>query len=84
MTLPIFRPLIGYDKEDIVALARKIGTFLPLPGDTSCGVLPQKPVTTSVQQVIEGIEYQLQTDEMIRTLVLAGERMQALNGVIIS
>jgi thiamine biosynthesis protein ThiI len=34
-TLPVFRPLIGYDKEEIISLARKIGTYeisiLPYP-----------------------------------------------------
>ena len=36
--LPIFRPLIGMDKNDTVALARKIGTFETsiLPYDDCC------------------------------------------------
>ncbi len=25
--LPVLRPLAGYDKEEIIALARRIGTF---------------------------------------------------------
>jgi len=45
--LPVLRPLVGYDKDDTILLARKIGTF-----DTSsrqepdcCTVfMPEKPV----------------------------------------
>jgi thiamine biosynthesis protein ThiI len=36
--LPVFRPLCGMDKEEIVALARRIGTFetSTLPYDDCC------------------------------------------------
>lgn len=44
---PVYRPLIGYDKEEIISLARKIGSFSSEPGDTSCSVLPPRPVTKS-------------------------------------
>ena len=27
MTLPVLRPLIGYDKEEIIKIARAIGTY---------------------------------------------------------
>ena len=42
--LPIFRPLIGMDKNDTVALARKIGTFETsiLPYDDCCTVFVSK------------------------------------------
>ena len=43
--IPIYRPLIGYDKEEIITLARKIGSFSSEPGDTSCSVLPPRPVS---------------------------------------
>ena len=51
--MPIYRPLIGYDKEEIIALARIIGTFCPEPGDTSCRVLPSNPATRSDSDRIE-------------------------------
>ncbi len=44
---PILRPLVGYDKVDIVALARKIGTFDVSTRDSqSCPFLPSSVVTT--------------------------------------
>jgi thiamine biosynthesis protein ThiI len=46
--LPVFRPLIGMDKEEIVTLARKIETFETsiLPYEDCCTVFtPQHPKT---------------------------------------
>ncbi len=45
-TLPVFRPLIGYDKEEIITIARKIGTFeiSTLPYDDCCTIFaPSHP-----------------------------------------
>jgi thiamine biosynthesis protein ThiI len=43
---PILRPLIGYDKEDIMALARVIGTFdISTRGSQPCPFLPRQVVT---------------------------------------
>jgi len=81
--MPVLRPLIGYDKEDIIALARKIGTFTNEPGDTSCGVLPPKPATAAGQQVIAEMEDNIRTDDLIHDLVRSGERITALNGEIV-
>jgi thiamine biosynthesis protein ThiI len=47
-TLPVFRPCIGLDKEEIVAIARKIGTFdtSVLPYEDCCTVFtPRHPRT---------------------------------------
>ncbi len=46
--LPVFRPLIGYDKNDIIHKAKEIGTFETsiLPYEDCCTVfVPQHPVT---------------------------------------
>jgi len=46
--MPVFRPLIGLDKEEIVVLARKIGTFETSvePFDDCCTLFsPDKPLT---------------------------------------
>lgn len=46
ISAPVYRPLVSFDKADIMQLARKIGTF----ADSSqikeyCQIVPQKPVT---------------------------------------
>jgi len=46
--LPVFRPLIGFDKEEIIKIARKIGTFdiSALPYEDCCTVFtPKHPKT---------------------------------------
>ncbi|MHB1357758.1 MAG: tRNA uracil 4-sulfurtransferase ThiI [Anaerolineae bacterium] len=46
ITMPILRPLIGMDKNEIVDLARKIGTFdISISESASCKFLPNRPVT---------------------------------------
>jgi thiamine biosynthesis protein ThiI len=44
--MPILRPLIGMDKAEIVALARRIGTFdISTRAQQGCAFLPHNPVT---------------------------------------
>ncbi|MEI7891203.1 MAG: tRNA uracil 4-sulfurtransferase ThiI [bacterium] len=56
-TLPIFRPLIGLDKEEIMQKAKAIGTFdiSILPHDDCCTrLMPKKPETRSrLHEVLE-------------------------------
>jgi thiamine biosynthesis protein ThiI len=45
---PILRPLIGMDKTEIVALARRIGTYEPSTKEShACPFLPDRPLTQS-------------------------------------
>ncbi|MCH5186893.1 MAG: tRNA 4-thiouridine(8) synthase ThiI [Oscillospiraceae bacterium] len=49
--LPVFRPLVGMDKDEIVSVARKIGTFETsiLPYEDCCTVfVPKHPTTKPV------------------------------------
>ena len=55
--LPIFRPVVGMDKEEIVQIARKIGTFQTsiLPYEDCCTVFtPRHPKThPTVEELLE-------------------------------
>ena len=68
VSLPVFRPLIAFDKEDIVEIAKKIGTFETsiLPYEDCCTVfLPKYPV---IKPTIKKAVYQekfLQIDELV-------------------
>ena len=55
--VPVFRPLIGLDKEEIIGIARRIGTFTPsiAPG-RGCRAVPDVAATKSVLAEVEGIE----------------------------
>lgn len=56
-TLPVFRPLIGMDKDEIVADARRIGTFETsiLPYEDCCTVfVPKHPTTRpTLEKIME-------------------------------
>ena len=57
VTMPVFRPCIGMDKEEIVDIARKIGTYETsiLPYEDCCTVFtPRHPKTRpELEQVLE-------------------------------
>ncbi len=42
--MPIIRPLVGFDKQQIVDMAKEIGTYgLSIEGAGPCGIVPAKP-----------------------------------------
>jgi len=44
--IPIVRPLIGLDKEEIIKIAKKIGTYnLSIMPSAGCSAVPSKPAT---------------------------------------
>ncbi|MBQ6602748.1 MAG: tRNA 4-thiouridine(8) synthase ThiI [Eubacterium sp.] len=61
-TLPVFRPLIAFDKLDIIAVSEKIGTYETsvLPYEDCCTIFVAKhPVTKPVLKSIEKSERHL-------------------------
>ncbi len=47
-SLPMLRPLIGFDKSDIEAIAKRIGTYAISTGPgVCCTIVPDKPVTNA-------------------------------------
>ena len=71
-TLPVFRPLIGFDKQDIIELSEKIGTYETsiLPYEDCCTIFVAKhPVTKPRLDVIERSEKKLADviDDMLQT-----------------
>ena len=59
--MPVYRPLIGLDKEEIVEIARRIGTYETsiLPYEDCCTVfVPRNPATRpTVDQALEAESY---------------------------
>ena len=67
--LPILRPLIGADKEEIIDTARSIGTFeISILPDVDCCSLfvPRHPETRARVEVIRRIEDGLDVEQMIQ------------------
>ena len=68
--IPVYRPLIGFDKNEIVEISQKIGTFETsiLPYEDCCTIFVAKhPVTKPRLEVIQRHEHNL--DEDIDALV---------------
>ena len=66
--MPVFHPLIGMDKEEIVTIARKIGTLETsiLPYEDCCTVFtPRHPKTKPVLAEVEKVEAALDVEAMI-------------------
>ena len=56
-TIPVYRPLIGFDKEDVIRLAREIGTFEPsISPANGCGAVPTRPATAATIEVVRALE----------------------------
>ncbi len=54
--MPILRPLIAYDKQAIMALARSIGTFDVSTRDAlECAYVPARPITAADQARMQAI-----------------------------
>ena len=73
-TLPVYRPLIGFDKRDIVEISEKINTYETsiLPFEDCCTIFVAKhPVTKPNLNIIKRSELNLQEkiDEMVKTAI---------------
>ncbi|MFH1874938.1 MAG: tRNA uracil 4-sulfurtransferase ThiI [Pseudomonadota bacterium] len=68
VNLPILRPLVGMDKQEIVDEAKKIGTFETaiLPHDDCCSFLmPPNPVTRSTKFEADKVEQKLEIEQLV-------------------
>ena len=77
-TLPVFRPLVGMDKEEIVRTARKIGTFETsiLPYEDCCTVFtPRHPKTHPKLEEITEAEAALDIEALVEEAVQGIERV---------
>ncbi|MGO5022353.1 tRNA uracil 4-sulfurtransferase ThiI [Lawsonibacter sp. LCP25S3_G6] len=77
--LPILRPVVGMDKEDIVQISRKIGTFDTsiLPYEDCCTVFtPRHPRLRPTLEEIEAAEQALDIESMVSAAVEGIERVQ--------
>ena len=79
VSMPILRPVIGMDKEEIVQIARKINTFETsiLPYEDCCTVFtPRHPRLRPLPGEVEAAEANLDIDAMVKAAVDGIERVQ--------
>ncbi|MBQ9973686.1 MAG: tRNA 4-thiouridine(8) synthase ThiI [Oscillospiraceae bacterium] len=77
--LPVLRPCIGMDKEEIVQISRKIGTYDTsiLPYEDCCTVFtPRHPRLRPTLSEVEYAEQELDVEAMVAEAVAGIERVQ--------
>lgn len=79
-TLPVLRPLIGFDKQEIIDISEKIGTFETsiLPFEDCCTIFVAKhPVTKPNLKAIKRSELKLREkiDELVQTAIETTETL---------
>jgi thiamine biosynthesis protein ThiI len=71
-TLPVLRPLVGMDKEEITAEAQRLGTYpiSIIPDEDCCQLFtPKHPVTRARLADVERLEAELPVDDLVRQAV---------------
>ena len=79
LKLPVLQPLIGMDKEEIVQMSRKIGTFDTsiLPYEDCCTVFtPRHPRTRPTVSEVEQAESALNVDALVEEALQGIERIR--------
>ena len=72
--MPVYRPVIGFDKQEIIEIAKKIDTFETsiLPFEDCCTIFVAKhPVTKPNLNIIKRSERNLEEkiDELFKTAI---------------
>lgn len=85
--LPIFRPLLGYNKIEIIALAKKIGThdISVIPHDDACSLFaPKHPVIRPSASYLEKFNKKVQLEEHLKRCLQKAEVYEiSLTGAVI-
>lgn len=77
--LPVFRPVIGMDKREIIVIANQIDTFETsiLPYEDCCTVFtPKHPRTRPRLDLVEAAEQALETDKLIAEAIAGMELVE--------
>ena len=77
--MPVFRPLIGFDKSEIIDIARRIGTYETsnLPYEDCCTVFtPRHPATRPKMEIILEGESKLDSEALIAAALEGTEVIQ--------
>jgi thiamine biosynthesis protein ThiI len=76
-SLPVLRPLLSFDKEEIMARARQIGTaIISEQVKEYCAIAPGRPVTAAQEETVAGEEAKL--DPALIERAVAGRKVLRL------
>ncbi|MGH9381920.1 MAG: tRNA uracil 4-sulfurtransferase ThiI [Thermoanaerobaculia bacterium] len=77
--LPVFRPLLTYNKDEIITLARRLGTFEISAGvEEFCAIVARRPATAARADEVEAEEAKLEPAAL--TAVIGARRAIDLRG----
>jgi thiamine biosynthesis protein ThiI len=83
VTVPVLRPLITYDKEETITIARRIGTFDATPGDLACRAVPKMPATAAILDEVREYEQKMGIEEIVEYAATHMRFVTALDGKIV-
>ena len=67
LDFPVLRPLIGLDKLEIEAIAKRIGTYeISIRKGVPCTIVPFRPATMATPELIRTQEQRLNIEELAR------------------
>jgi len=65
--IPILRPLIGFDKDEIVKIAKDIGTYeLSIQPKKGCTAVPKKPATKTKLEYVLNEEKKIDVEKLVK------------------
>ena len=68
--IPVLRPLIGFDKQEVVKIAKEIETYeLSIKSSMGCSAVPNKPSTQSKLEKIMKEEKLLDVKELVKKAI---------------
>lgn len=74
--LPILRPLIGHDKEQIIDIAKKIDTYkLSINKSSKCSAVPHKPATKAKLSDIKQEEEKINIKKLVKKSVVESHQI---------
>ncbi len=81
ISIPVLRPLIGFDKSEITGIARSIGTYEEsiLPYKDVCSINAKSPITNSDIRIFKRIAKEIRLDDAVKRSLKAASVVQAQN-----
>lgn len=74
---PVARPLIGYDKLEIEAIAKEIGTYeISIEPVSGCSLVPANPITEADSRKILGFDSVISLEALVGTVAEGAELIQ--------
>ncbi|MFC1741335.1 tRNA sulfurtransferase [Nanoarchaeota archaeon] len=70
VSIPILRPLLCNDKQEIIDLAKKIGTYEhSVEAASCCNAVPKQPITKAIIPKIEAEEQKIDVEKIVKEAI---------------